>query len=696
MRWLACILLLGCDPTPPVVDPEWPADSVARLVNPFIGTAGDGNTFPGATVPWGMTAPSPHTHLPLPLDFAEGGLAAAGYRFGDPSVHGFGLTHLSGVGCPDLGAPVVAVTSGPLATDFDSYGLRRGDERAWPGYYAVDLSDGEIRAETTASERTAALRFFARRGPLNLLIDTARPVSWAGGSGRVRIVSPAEIEGESQTGLFCAQGNRQRVYFVARFDAASNSAGTWKDDVVSDAQEAQGAVGAWLRFPAGTVEVSIGVSYTSIDGARANLIEHRAFDDTRRAAQSKWEAMLGRVRVEGGTADERTIFYTALYHALVHPSIFSDADQPLRYHVFSLWDTYRTLHPLLTLLYPERQREMLRTMLELTVEKSAPPKWELAGYEVQMMVGDPADIVIADSALKGVLPDDSLVRSAWPILQTAALTGTHRPANDSYRALGYVPIDDANRAWGPVSTTLEYALADHALTRLAAVLGTTIDPALAKQADAWKNLIDPETRLFRPRRTDGSFLQPFDPDQLEGSAPQRHAGGPGYVEGTAWHYAFFAPHAVVAHADATGGAAAYVARLQSLFSTDRFVAWNEPDLAFPYHFSHFAGEGWRTAPLVAAARSRFFTNTPAGLPGNDDCGTLSAWYVFSALGFYPDVPVADDYAIGTPLFERASFGGYTIESPHASPAHIHVRTGPQRIKHADIRPGATLRLDLQP
>jgi predicted alpha-1,2-mannosidase len=501
------------------------------------------------------------------------------------------------------------------------------------------------------------------------------------------------------------QSNRQRVYFVARFNRAAESVGTWKDGVTSETHEAEGAVGAWLRFPAGTVEVSVGVSYVSSEGARANLAEARPFDETRRAAQAKWEDVLGRVRVEGGSDGERTTFYTALYHALLHPSLASDVDgshvkfgggvgnDPAhpRYHVFSLWDTYRSLHPLLTLLYPERQRAMLRSMLEMTLEAGAPPKWELAGAEVQMMVGDPADIVIADSAKKGVLPDGDLLQRAWPTLLAAALAGPHRPANDRHRALGYVPIEAG--VWGPVSTTLEYALADFALTELAAAIGQPIDPALAP--DAWQQLIDPETQLFRPRHEDGSFLQPFDPDALEGSAAQRHAGGPGFVEGTAWHYAFFAPHAVAAHAAATGGTAAYVARLQSLFETDRFVAWNEPDLAFPYHFSHFPGEGWRTAPLIADARRKFFTTAADGLPGNDDCGTLSAWYVFSALGFYPDVPVASDYAVGTPLFERALLtlpdGTFTIESPHLSPAHIYVK-GAQRIAHADLK--GTLHLEL--
>lgn len=718
-------------PEPPPVDPAWRADSVARWVDPFIGTHGDGNTFPGATVPWGMTAPSPHTRLASPLDFFQNGkLAAAGYVDDDPEVHGFGLTHLSGTGCPDLGAPVIAATSGKLATDFDAYGARRQNERAWPGYWGADLVEPNVRAELTATARTAALRFFMRGGDLNVLIDVTRPLSWSGG-GHVRVVSPREVEGYVQTGIFCGKQNAQRVYFVGRFDHAAARAGTFDHDAVSDAAEADGSAGAWFTFGASAgrlVELQVGISYTSLDGARTNLdaeLSGRAFDDVRIAATDAWEATLGRVRVEGGSDDARTTFYTALYHALLHPSIASDAGGAHlrfgggnvvevdaahdRYHVFSLWDTYRTVHPLLTLLYPERQRDMVRSILQMTIEAGAPPMWELAGNEVQMMVGDPADVVLADSAVKGVMPEPELAAAAWPILQAAALDTTsampHRAANAAYRMLGYVPIEQANLAWGPVSTTLEYALADWALTRLGAALGVAVDPALELQADSWKNLVDPATQLFRPRHADGSFADPFDPDAIDGSHDQKRSGGPGFVEGTAWQYGFFAPHAVEAQAAATGGAEAYVARLQSLFDSGRFATWNEPDLGFPYLFTRFAGEGWRTAAQVRDARARAFTTAHDGIPGNDDCGTMSAWYVFSALGFYPDLPGGDDYAVGTPLFERATLtlpaGSFVLNSPHASPEHIYVRAASlagrtigQRLRHADVVAGGTLHLEL--
>jgi len=663
-------------------------------------------------------------------------LSGAGYVDGDPTIHGFGMTHLSGVGCPELGAPVIAATSGALSTDFEGYGARFSDERAWAGYYGVELADARgaanVRAELTAARRAAVVRLFSRRDGLNVIVDAARPLAWGGGAGRVRVVSRRELEGEVQTGAFCAQRNRQTVYFVVRADADSDGAGTIRDDVASAEAEASGWVGGWLKFPSGrAVELAVGVSYVSVDGARANLeaeLAGRRFDDVRRAAEEEWEATLGRVRVDGGTDAERRTFYTALYHALLHPSVASDADGSYRtfggeravavdaaherHHVFSLWDTYRTVHPLLALAYPTEQRAFARSLLAMTVEAGAPPMWELAGSEVQMMVGDPAAIVLADSAAKGALPDDAdgraLAAQAFPLMVAAASDDAHRPGGASYRTLGYVPIEESDRVWGPVSTTLEYALADFALGRLGASLGVAVDPALATRAGSWRALVDPETALFRPRRRDGSFVAPFDPDALEGSRTQPRGGGPGFVEGTAWHYAFFAPHAhaLAEHAAATGGLAAWVARLQAFFDNRKFAVWNEPDLAFPWHFTHVEGEGWRSGPIVSATRAAAFTDGRDGLPGNDDAGTMSAWYVLAALGLFPDVPGTDEYAIGPPLFDRATLaldrGTLVIEASRAGTDRVTVagatldgRSLGQRVRHADLARGGTLRVDLR-
>lgn len=724
-----CVGMFGCgeEQEPSLeLEEEQRADAVSRYVDPFIGTNGPGNTFPGATLPWGLVSASPHTRFSSPLDL--GRLTSAGYVDEDPRVHGFGLTHLSGAGCPDLGAPVIAVTTGAVATRFEDYGAQRTGERARPGYYSVELVEPRARVELTATTRAAALRLLAGGDNLNVLIDAARSLSWTLGPGRVHVVSGSELEGEVTTGAFCAQANRQTVYFVARFSRPAAAFGTWKNDRPSAATDASGLVGGWFQFPSTsgrTVELHVGVSYVSIAGARRNLeaeIGSAGFDELRRAAQARWEEALGRVRVEGGTEEASTIFYTALYHSLLHPSVASDVDgsyrafgggtgrdpEHTRYHVFSLWDTYRTLHPLLALLYPERNREMARSLLGMTVEAGVPPKWELAGSEVQMMAGDPVDIVLAESAVHGLLPDGELAARAWPILQAAALDTSaplHRPGNDLYRQLGYIPMEASLSVWGPVSTTLEYALADFALARLGQALAAPVDPALARQAQSWRSVLDPGSQLFRPRWASGAWLAPFLPDALWGSALQPRSGGPGFVEGSAWHYAFAVPHAVRDHAAASGGDAAYVARLQSLFDSGRFAMWNEPDIDAPYRFTHFAGQGFRTAAAVSEARTRWWSARHDGLPGNDDGGALSAWYVFSALGIYPDAPAGDDYAIGTPLFDRASFtlgnGRFAIDAVRSSPSARYVRSATlagrdtgQRLRRLDIIPGASLRLVL--
>jgi predicted alpha-1,2-mannosidase len=436
-----------------------------------------------------------------------------------------------------------------------------------------------------------------------------------------------------------------------------------------------------------------------------------------------WQHQLSRIEVDGGNQDDRTRFYTALYHALIHPSLLNDVsgtyprfglgevartDDGPRYTIFSLWDTYRTLHPLLTLLYPEVQLGMLRSMQDMILAAGVPPKWELIAEEVQMMVGDPASIVMADSYAKGLTDFD--LSAVYPILRAAADDSTHRPGNDDYRSLGFVPMDVADEVWGPVSTTLEYALADSALARLAHAAGRPEDAAaLELRAHSYAGLYDASTGMLRPRNRDGSFLEPFDPDAIEGSFPLR-LGGPGYVEGTAWSYAFFAPH------DMDGliglhGERSFVDRLQLMFDSDRFVMWNEPDMAYPYLFTFVNGEGRRTQRESRRAVERYFGAEPDGLPGNDDAGALSAWLVFSAMGFYPVTPGLAEYRLGSPLFERitihlseAHHAGETfvIEAPGNAPSHIFVREArldgqlleQPVLLHDAITAGGTLRLQM--
>ncbi|MCB9592866.1 MAG: glycoside hydrolase family 92 protein [Sandaracinaceae bacterium] len=695
--------------------PEPPPDAaLVMLVDPFVGSANDGQTYPGAVTPWGLASPSPHTTVSDALAWLAGAKANAGYLHGEPTLHGFGQTHLSGVGCPDLGGPVIVPTVGDARTRFDAYGSRYENERAYAGYYAVDLIDHGVHAELTATAHVGVQRFFFpdRDGDANILIDVGHTLSWRRPDGRVRVVSETEVEGFVTGGNFCAQESVSTIFFVARFDQPAIEMGTWGGE--PEALEARGRVGATLRFRTWRghpITVAVGLSLTSVEAARANLDREaagRGFVELRDDAARRWQEELGRVEIEGGSDADRRRFYTALYHVLIHPSVISDAGEEERYSVFSLWDTYRSVHPLLTLLYPERQLGMLRSLRALTRSLGAPPKWELLGNEVNMMVGDPLAVVVAHSVDAGLRGFDE--EALYIAMRDAALergVDAHRPANDDYLDLGYVPMERSLEAWGPVSTTLEYALADAGLSRVAVALGHTDDAsALAARASSWEALFDPTTGLIRPLMTDGTPYAPFDPDAEAGSSPGPRTGGPGYVEGTAWAYAFFVPHDIERLVERHGDAATFVSRLDDVFTTDRFSMWNEPDIAYPYLFDYVPGEEARTQRIVRDAMATHFGTGPSGLPGNDDAGTLSAWFVFSALGLYPDDPTRARYALGSPLFSTATLhleaGDVVIQANGnaADRPFVTARTWNGEdlalpfVEHATVVGGGTLRLEM--
>lgn len=695
------------DRDPGAFEPRIVSTSAPRAgeVDPFIGTANHAHTFPGPTLPWGMASPSPHTSVRDVASFFAKGPANAGYLHGEPTIHGFGLTHLSGTGCPDLGAPIVVPTVGAIRPRLDDYGSAYEAERAHAGYYSTTLTDMGVHVETTTTSRVGLFRFWFpnRDGDANIQIDVGQSLSFRRGAGRVRVVSEREVEGSVELGLFCGERNRPTVHFVARSDRDAVESGTWVRDTTRTASEASGHAGAFLRFDTergAPIQVAVGLSWVSIANARENLerevgtLTATTFDEVHRNAAQTWHDTLDRIRVEGADAATRTRFTTALYHALVSPSVASDVNgqyrradgevgqsEDERYTVFSMWDTFRTLHPLLSLVYPERQLAMLRTLTGLTEELNAPPKWELISEEVNMMVGDPLAVIVADSVARGIRDFD--LESLYPYLVRAARDPAHRPGLTSYLELGYVPMEEAREVWGPVSTTLEYALADDALSRLATELGRTEDAEeFRARSRSYAALFDSSMGLFRPRQADGSFTLPFDADALEGSAIQRGAGGPGFVEGSAWTYAFFVPHDIAGLADLHGGPDELQAHLDEFFETDRFVLWNEPDMSYPYLFAHLPGGAGRTQELVRNAMTQYYLDGPAGLPGNDDTGTLSAWYVFSAMGFYPDIPGVARYALGSPLFERVEIA---VGPESDSPRFVIIAEGnsPERVYYRD-------------
>lgn len=721
---LAISFLAGCTastsaryevPSPP---PEAP---LAGEVDPFIGTAADGQTFPGAVTPWGMASPSPHTTLTDPADALAGLFVNSGYQHGAPTMRGFGLTHLSGVGCPDLGLPVVAATSGEPPVGSDDYVTTYRNESAHAGYYSVELGEGGMVAEMTATPRVGIFRFWFPHGaPANIVVDPARGVSWTRNEAAFpEALTVDEIAGSAAFGRFCGTSAGGRLYFVARVDHPADRAGFADPDAIAGE-----TIVLWRydQAPSTPVTMWVGLSWVSIEEARANLdAEQLPFAEARNASAVSWHRHLARIEVSGGSDADRTRFYTALYHASIHPSVLHDvsgtypkfsgdeigqAGDRARYTVLSLWDTYRTLHPLLTLVYPETQLQILQSLQDMSLGGGTPPKWELIGEEVQMMVGDPAAIVFADSYAKGLTGFDA--SSVYDVLRAAADLPEHRPGNQEYLGLGYVSMDIADTVWGPVSTTLEYALADWSLAELARALGRDDDVnALLERAGSYAGFYDPDTGTLRPKNRDGSFLEPFDPDAFEGSMPLR-LGGPGYVEGTAWQYAFFVPQ------DMSGlvelhGSAAFVDRLQWVFDTDRFVMWNEPDMGYPYLFTYVEGEAHRTQREVRSAMQQYFGTEPDGLPGNDDAGALSAWFVFSAMGFYPVTPGLPEYRLGSPLFDRVTIhlseghhGGekFVIEALGNGPENIFISEATLDgrafslpvLSHEAITDGGTLRL----
>lgn len=660
-------------------------------VNPFIGTTNYGTTNPGAVCPNGLMSVTPFNVMGSALnkDDKDARWWATPYGYENVYLTGFSHVNLSGVGCPEMSSLLLMPTAGRLDVDYRRYGSTYADEVATPGYYGNRLTKYGIRTEVTATPRSSRARFTFRQGRANVLLNLGEGLTNESGA-TVRRVSATEFEGSKLLGTFCYYKLQAvfPIYFVVRVNKKPFESGYWKKQRPMVGVEAEwdstagkykiytayhkelsgDDVGCFFSFDAAegeTVEVQLGVSFVSIENARRNLDAEqsgRTFDELRAAARAAWQQELSRVSVEGGTDDQRTVFYTALYHLLIHPNLISDVngDYPMmesaaigrsahpRYTVFSLWDTYRTTHPLLCLLYPERQLDMVRTMVAMYKEWGWLPKWELFARETDEMDGDPATIVVADTWLRGLRDFD--VEAAYAAIgksiRTPGKDNFLRPDNDEYRRLGYIALRDTAVDYC-ASRSIEYYAADFAAARLAEALGRKGDAAeFDRQAQGYRRLYDKESGVFRPRFADGRFLTPFNP--LRGA---NFEGNPGFHEGTAWNYAFSLPFDVEGLSRLMGRKA-YVEKLQAVFDKGLYDPCNEPDMGYAYYFSHFRGEEWRTQQLTRQLLDKHFRNAPGGLPGNDDTGTMSAWAVFSMMGFYPDCPAVPRYVLTTPVFDR--------------------------------------------
>ena len=652
-------------------------NNLTNYVNPFIGTSNYGNTFPGAVVPWGMVSVSPHNSLN----------SVTGYLYGEKDFYGFGMVHLSGVGCPELGSILITMTDNDSSFSPEDFKCTYSNEIAEPGFYSVELDDLNVSVGVTATERVGILKFKSNNSSKkSVLFDVGRSLGITGG-GKIKIISDSEIEGYNISGGFCGEANRQEVYFVAEFSRAFNHHKIWINENFIDDTEARvidSSIGTILNFNLDENEeliVKVGISYVSSDNARLNLeaeIPEWDFDRVKDEAQKKWEKQLSRIIVEDSNNDNLIKFYTAIYHTLIHPNIISDVngEYPLmgrkgigkytdrnRYSVFSLWDTYRTLHPFYNIVYPEIQSEIIKTMVDMYKESGYLPKWELTGIETYMMVGDPASIVIADSYVKGITDFDT--ETAFDaMLKPATLKENEKapPIRAGYHELlqyGYIPFEQDWSTdwwvWGPVSTTLEYCLSDFAISQIARQLGKTeFADEFYNRSLLYKNLFDPGTKLIRPKMKNGNWMEPFDQFAIDGSGDWAWSGGPGYVEGNAWNYTWFVPHDVPGLINLFGGDEQFSTKLYQSFTNNQFTINNEPDIAYPYLFRYVKGEEHRTEELVKKIMNENFGTDHNGLPGNDDCGTISAWFIFSAMGLYPDCPATDYYTLGYPLFEKVT------------------------------------------
>ncbi len=696
---------------------------VVSYVDPFIGTGGHGHTFPGAQAPFGMVQASPDTRL-------SGWDGCSGYHHSDSVVYGFSHTHLSGTGCSDYGDVLLMPTVGavrlnPGAADDPGGGYRsrfsHEREEARAGYYAVTLDDYGVRVELTATKRTALHRYrFPASDSANVIVDLAHRDEVI--ESHVKIAGNAEIEGYRRSRAWAAD---QHVYFVARFSKPFLSHGIAVDDTLRpDLNEAYGRdVKCFVRFATGAGEavlVKVGISAVDVDGARKNIDAEAPlwdFDAARRAASDAWNESLGRIMVKGGTAAERIAFYSALYHAMLAPNLFMDVDGRYRgrdlevheardftnYTVFSLWDTYRAAHPLFTILEPERTTDFIRTFLAQYEQGGALPVWELAANETMCMIGYHAVPVIADAYLKGIRGFDA-ERALEAMKHSAELD--HLGLR-WYRELGYIPGD---REGESVSKTLEYAYDDWCIARMAKALGQRSDDyaRYLERAQQYRNLFDPATGFMRAR-VNGAFVEPFDPSEVSSH----------YTEANSWQYSFYVPQDVEGLI-APHGRPRGLRRAGSIRSSRRarettgreqpditgligqYAHGNEPSHHMAYLYA-YAGRRWKTEERVREIMDKLYGTGPGGLCGNEDCGQMSAWYVLSALGFYPVTPGQDAYVIGSPIFREASIdvgGGrrFVIKAKRASAGNKHIQKATLRgkpytkgfIDHKDIMAGGEL------
>ena len=724
------------------------AGPIAVAPDLFIGTGGHGHTFPGPSMPFGMVQLGPDTNN-------AGWDACSGYHVDDGSIMGFSHTHLSGTGIGDMLDVLVVPTRGPLhlipgpvGQPDKGYRQRFTEEQAEPGYYRVKLESG-VLAELTVTERTGLHRYHFPAGAGHILIDFAHckqekpdePIRIENAS--LTLAEDGTLTGSRQVFRW-AEG--RHIHFALQLSRRPDRVEFFGDGDTPLPKGTTSAKGQRLKVAfffdeAGgdPIQVRTGISAVDVAGAKAALSEEAPgwnFDAARAAAGKAWAKELSSVTVKGGTPDQRTIMASALYHSLLAPQLFTDRDgrtmgldgkvrtlpQGERaFTAYSLWDTYRALHPLLTIIQPDRAALMTRDLIRQTQESPyGPPVWPLQGKETGCMIGWHAVSVLAEAQAKGIKADYA---AAWPNIRRRAFDRT-MPDIDStlgrgfYYDLGYIPAD---KIWESVSRTQEYAYDDWAMARLAQAAGASEDAvALKARSRNYRNVIDPTIGFARPRFADGSWWQDYDPIQI-GHDPKRHRD---YTEANGWQATFLTQHDIYGLIDHFGGDTAFEKKLDSFFNAPstlpdnappdisglvgQYAHGNEPDQHAAYLYA-YCGAPHKTQAMVRRLLTEMYKAAPDGVIGNDDCGQMSAWFVLSALGFYPVDPVSALYVLGSPLFDEAhvDLGNgrrLTVIAKGNGPASPYVQSvrwngrphARNWISHADLVQGGELLLEMGP
>jgi predicted alpha-1,2-mannosidase len=666
------------------------SNNYAQVVNPFIGTGGHGHTYPGASMPFGMMQLSPDTRL-------EGWDGCGGYHYSDSLIYGFSHTHLSGTGIPDYCDVLLMPFTGEVKWKNREYAssFSHKNEKAHAGFYEVLLDKHNIKASLTTALRAGMHKYVfpANTQEGKVLIDLKHRDEVLESS--IEVVNDYEVRGMRRSKSWATN---QVVYFYLKFENPIRSYGIAREDQLqNDVSQVSGKnVKAWFALnpdAAGTVQVKIGISGVSMENAHLNLdteIPGWNFDEVKASAEKAWNKELSKIEVKGGTTDEQVIFYTALYHASLAPNLYMDVDGSFRstdgnvhkangfinHSVFSLWDTYRALHPLMNIINKKRTGDWINTFLAQYKYGGMLPVWELSGNETFCMIGYHSVPVIADAFKKGIRNFDAQ-------LALKAMTDyaeSNRFGLNAYRTKGFISNDDDHES---ASKTMEYAYDDWCIAQFAKMIGAdAVYQKYLLRSAHYKNLFDPSTGHIRGK-VQGFWYSPFKATEVNNF----------FTEGNSWHYSFAVPHDVSGLMNLHGGQEKFAQKANELFTTTevltgreqadvtgligQYAQGNEPSHHMAYLFN-YAGKPWLTQELVHKINKEFYKNAPGGLIGNEDCGQMSAWYIFSAMGFYPVTPASGIYALGSPIFDEVKMHlengqTFTIKADNLDEKNFYVK-----------------------